>query len=197
MTLSAPRQDREDLWGVAKVKLEAFAASHGCRMLLTPDNPISLAVTLGGLRLSLTPADVTSVGTMSHQSSPPVSNATAARGVSHIKSAAESTESALGQESDAARSVVPQEGEAEGQLPTTFLGSMLFSRFVSGTRVVARGKSQEVAGCSFQGFGAHFDAYPHDYLTMAVALGTIERDVDEFISRLAECFQAFRKKSNG
>ena len=34
-------------------------------------------------------------------------------------------------------------------------GSMLVSRCVSGTRAVPRGKVQEVAGLTFQGFGAH------------------------------------------
>jgi O-phospho-L-seryl-tRNASec:L-selenocysteinyl-tRNA synthase len=70
---------------------------------------------------------------------------------------------------------------------------MLFKRGVSGTRVVARGKEQTVAGHAFAGYGAHCDAYPHDYLTFAAALGTTESDVDEFILRLRGCIEEFRR----
>ena len=39
----------------------------------------------------------------------------------------------------------------------TFFGSMLFSRCVSGTRTVPRGKRLEVGGIVFDGYGAHHD----------------------------------------
>ena len=39
----------------------------------------------------------------------------------------------------------------------TFFGSMLFSRCVSGTRTVPRGKRLEVGGIEFEGYGAHHD----------------------------------------
>ena len=39
----------------------------------------------------------------------------------------------------------------------TFFGSMLFSRCVSGTRTVPRGKRLEVGGIVFDGYGAHYD----------------------------------------
>jgi O-phospho-L-seryl-tRNASec:L-selenocysteinyl-tRNA synthase len=39
----------------------------------------------------------------------------------------------------------------------SFFGSMLFSRCVSGTRAVPRGKRQEVGGVVFEGYGAHHD----------------------------------------
>eukprot|EP00899_Mesostigma_viride_P003275 jgi/Mesvir1/12949/Mv05963-RA.3 len=39
----------------------------------------------------------------------------------------------------------------------TFLGSMLFSRLVSGLRVVPQGVTQTVSGITFQGFGASHD----------------------------------------
>ena len=39
-------------------------------------------------------------------------------------------------------------------------GSMLFSRFVSGTRVVTGVSNKKVAGIDFPGYGAHTDAYP-------------------------------------
>ena len=78
--------------------------------------------------------------------------------------------------------------------PVAYLGSMLFKRCVSGTRVVARGKRAEVAGHAFTGYGAHCDAYPHDYLTFAAALGTSRADVDAFVRRLEQCFAEFRAR---
>lgn len=85
-------------------------------------------------------------------------------------------------------------GPAAQPPPAAFLGSMLFKRCVSGTRVVARGSRAEVAGHAFAGYGAHCDAYPHDYLTFAAALGTTRADVDAFVRRLEQCFAEFRAR---
>lgn len=85
-------------------------------------------------------------------------------------------------------------GPAAQPPPVAFLGSMLFKRCVSGTRVVARGQRAEVAGHAFAGYGAHCDAYPHDYLTFAAALGTARADVDAFVRRLEQCFAEFRAR---
>ncbi|KAK9831899.1 hypothetical protein WJX81_006837 [Elliptochloris bilobata] len=124
---------REQLFWYAQEALDAFATRHGERLLRTPGNPISLALTLDTLGSQVPP-------------------------------------------------------------PVAFLGSMLFKRCVSGTRVVARGKAAVVAGHSFVGYGAHCDAYPHDYLTFAAALGTTRADVDAFVRRLEQCFAEFRAR---
>ena len=71
---------------------------------------------------------------------------------------------------------------------------MLFSRCVSGTRVVAPGKRQDVGGVVFDGFGASHDCYPVPYFTAAAALGTTRDDVDRFCSQLTKCFKDYRKK---
>ena len=47
--------------------------------------------------------------------------------------------------------------DASGDAAVSMFGSMLFSRCVSGTRAVPRGKRQEVAGITFDGYGAHYD----------------------------------------
>ncbi|GJQ08411.1 hypothetical protein GpartN1_g202.t1 [Galdieria partita] len=80
--------------------------------------------------------------------------------------------------------------EAKG-FSVEFFGSMLFTRFVSGTRVVARNNSKtKVCGIDFpNGFGAHCTNYPHSYLTAACALGMKKDDVVAFCNRLDECFQ--------
>lgn len=79
--------------------------------------------------------------------------------------------------------------------PVTFFGSMLFSRAVSGTRVVVPGKVQEIGGLKFHGFGASVDDYPVPYFTAAAALGVTKGDVDTFCARLDRAFIDFRKKA--
>ena len=68
-------------------------------------------------------------------------------------------------------------------------------RYVFSTRVVVPGKTQEVGGITFHGFGASHDAYPVPYFTAAAALGTTREDVDAFCARLAKAFADFRKKA--
>ena len=77
---------------------------------------------------------------------------------------------------------------------TSMLGSMLFSRFVSGTRVVTTGGSKKVAGLQFAGYGAHADAYPEPYMTAAAAMGMRKAEVDTFVQRLQAVFDEFRKQ---
>lgn len=74
------------------------------------------------------------------------------------------------------------------------LGSMLFSRFVSGTRVVTTTGSKSVAGLSFPGYGAHADAYTVPYITAAAAMGMQKGEVDIFVQRLQSVIDEFRKQ---
>lgn len=138
-------QEREELYVYCRDKLERFAASHGCRLMKSPDNPISLALTLDSLA-----------------------------GEAGAESSAGSVPS----------------------LSVTYLGSMLFNRCVSGTRVIGKGAKQQVAGIDFEGFGAHCDDYPHAYLTVAAALGTKRSDVDGFLVRLEKAMAGFQKQQS-
>jgi O-phospho-L-seryl-tRNASec:L-selenocysteinyl-tRNA synthase len=79
--------------------------------------------------------------------------------------------------------------------PTLF-GSMLFSRCVSGTRVVAPGETKSVGGVEFRGFGASHSAYPETYFTAAAAIGTTRADVDRFVVVLRKTFKDFKKKGS-
>lgn len=82
---------------------------------------------------------------------------------------------------------------------SAFLGSMLFTRCVSGTRVVPRGQAKSVGGVNFVGYGASVSDYPHDYLTAACAVGLSPGELDEFLLRLDKALRkakedkAFRK----
>merc|ERR1719326_1921818 len=66
----------------------------------------------------------------------------------------------------------------------TFLGSMLFARRVSGTRVISTTATKEVAGIHFKGYGAHVDEYPTPYLTAAAAIGLTDHEIDVFVQKL-------------
>ena len=194
---------REALYGYTLHALRRFAAAHGERVLHTPGNPISLALTL---------ASFDSEGADGGE--PVVAAGPAAGGGVTLGPASAAQVAARGAAADAGLADGQQQQQQEQQQqqqqpggvpataaagpppdpPITFLGSMLFGRCVSGTRVVARGKAQQVGGLAFSGYGAHCDAYPADYLTVAAAIGTTEAEVDEFLSRLATCFAEFRRR---
>jgi hypothetical protein len=80
----------------------------------------------------------------------------------------------------------------------TRLGSMLFRRCVSGTRVVVPGEDVSLHGQVFCGFGSSHDAYPHAYLTAACAIGLSWGEMDEFFVRLdktmTECKRQLQKE---
>eukprot|EP00884_Botryococcus_braunii_P013568 jgi/Botrbrau1/22211/Bobra.168_1s0042.1 len=87
-------------------------------------------------------------------------------------------------------------GKLASEYPVTFLGSMLFSRGVSGARVVAPGKVAQVAGFTFNSYGAHSDHYPVPYVNMAAAVGMTRGEVDSFISRLDHCMSQLKGKGH-
>lgn len=76
----------------------------------------------------------------------------------------------------------------------TFLGSMLFSRCVSGSRVVPVHKTESVSGHEFRGFMAHVEGYPAPYLTVAAALGITRAEIDTFITRADKALAGFTKR---
>eukprot|EP00768_Dysnectes_brevis_P008358 gnl/Dysnectes_brevis/7520_a12680_176.p2 GENE.gnl/Dysnectes_brevis/7520_a12680_176~~gnl/Dysnectes_brevis/7520_a12680_176.p2 ORF type:complete len:115 (+),score=42.49 gnl/Dysnectes_brevis/7520_a12680_176:2-346(+) len=67
------------------------------------------------------------------------------------------------------------------------LGGRLFRRGLSGARVVTGEDSKEVAGHTFQCYGAHTSVYPHlPYLTLAAAAGMGAKEVDAALKLLEE-----------
>ena len=90
------------------------------------------------------------------------------------------------------------EGESADSLNkgevTSLFGSMLFTRCVSGTRVVSTGASKTIAGQQFVGFGSSTEDFPHSYLTAACAVGLTEGEMNEFFVRLEKCFKDFWAK---
>ena len=127
---------RKAVYAHLKMQLSTLASAHGERLLDTPGNPISMAMTLGTFVEGL---------------------------------------------------------KAHGQ-SVTYIGSMLFSRGISGARVVAPGVEKEICGFTFTGYGSHTNAYPKPYITAAAAIGMTIQEVDICIQRLDRALQEVRKR---
>lgn len=123
---------RKELFSLLAQELQVLASSHGERLLHTPHNPISLAMSLDTL-------------------------------------------------------------QGGGASAVTQLGSMLFTRQVSGARVVPLGGEQTVGGHVFRGFMSHSDSYPCPYLNAASAVGITRQDVALCVKRLDKCLRSLRK----
>jgi O-phospho-L-seryl-tRNASec:L-selenocysteinyl-tRNA synthase len=63
-------------------------------------------------------------------------------------------------------------------------GAMLFSRCVSGTRVVPKAQKKIMSGEQFVGFGSSTNNYHSAYMTAACAIGVSKTEIDEFLVRL-------------
>lgn len=78
----------------------------------------------------------------------------------------------------------------------THLGSQLFLRCVSGTRVVPNSQVQVIHGHTFRGWGAHHDSYPTPYLTAAATIGMTTADVEHFLHRLTKTLESWTAKQS-
>lgn len=176
-------------------KLEALAQQLGERLLHSPGNPISMALTVDSFSTLLLQhqqrncsAQDDSVGQELHalqqQASMHATEETAREGAAWSNEAPTKEESMTQNQGTVApsRKVLSQASSA------TVLGAMLWQRHVSGVRVVCRGKAQAVAGISFDGYGSSCDDYPHDYMTAAAALGACKDDVDVYVEKIRKCW---------
>lgn len=66
----------------------------------------------------------------------------------------------------------------------TQIGSMLFTRNVTGVRVVTPGVDKDIGSVLFNNFNSHSKVYPCAYLTAAAAIGVKKEEIDSFIKRL-------------
>nr|KAF6502534.1 Sep (O-phosphoserine) tRNA:Sec (selenocysteine) tRNA synthase [Molossus molossus] len=128
-------KERKEMFSYLSIQLKKLSEAYNERLLHTPQNPISLAVTLKTL-------------------------------------------------------------DEHRDKAVTQLGSMLFTRQVSGARVVPLGSVQTVNGYTFRGFMSHTNNYPCAYLNAASAIGMKAQDVDLFIKRLDKCLTTIRKEQN-
>ncbi|EEC15032.1 O-phosphoseryl-tRNA(Sec) selenium transferase, putative [Ixodes scapularis] len=66
----------------------------------------------------------------------------------------------------------------------TGIGAMLFTRFVSGSKVVSNEGTKKVGNWELEGWCLHCKSYPSSYLNAASTLGVRKNDVDVFVQRL-------------
>ncbi|XP_065354399.1 O-phosphoseryl-tRNA(Sec) selenium transferase [Calliphora vicina] len=71
----------------------------------------------------------------------------------------------------------------------TKLGSMLYTRGISGTRVVARDSTKTIDGYEFKNWGTHEDRNGPAYLTAAATLGLTLSEIEVFLKKLNECWK--------
>ncbi|CAI2368545.1 unnamed protein product [Moneuplotes crassus] len=77
----------------------------------------------------------------------------------------------------------------------TFFGSYMFSRRVSGLRVLKAGPEKEVGGVKFKNYGSHSDNYSHlPFFTVAAAIGGTQKEIDVFLKRLDEALAKIHSK---
>eukprot|EP00794_Sanderia_malayensis_P005585 gene5585-6274_t len=81
----------------------------------------------------------------------------------------------------------------ESPMQATELGSMLFKRSVSGTRVVAPGCIKVIDGYKFINWGSHSNNYPHVYMTVAAAIGITKEEIVVFLKRLDKTLSKFKR----
>jgi O-phospho-L-seryl-tRNASec:L-selenocysteinyl-tRNA synthase len=76
----------------------------------------------------------------------------------------------------------------------TRLGAMLFTRCVSGTRVIPKDETKIIHGVELPGFGSSVVGFPHVYLTAACAIGLNDIEAREFFHRLDGTLAEFQKQ---
>lgn len=77
----------------------------------------------------------------------------------------------------------------------TLLGSQLFLRCVSGTRVVSNLETKVINDHEFHSWGAHHNNYPTGYLTAAATIGMTIVDVEQFLQRLTKVMESWSTKT--
>jgi len=71
----------------------------------------------------------------------------------------------------------------------------MFSRRVSGLRVLKKTADKEVAGINFKNYGSHSDNYSHlPYFTVAAAIGGKRKELEIFLKRLDDALTKIHKK---
>jgi hypothetical protein len=189
-------QERQARYALLLEGLQSIAARYGERIIPSQTNTISIAMTLDRLERSCEMQD------RNKKMNPPETRsgeevASSSPSASQISSGADLSNNASGEVGrssgssnrgkDSSHSGGQDVGTGGGKAvsSSTFLGSMLFQRNVSGCRVVSRnGKSSTIGGHVFKVWGSHIDDYQHTYMTAACALGMTDNDVRIFLERL-------------
>merc|ERR1719193_315827 len=174
-TYSRLLKERKENYAYLKSCLEKCAIRHGETLLDVPGNPISMAV-------SLSSASFLKTDRGSSSDIRPSEN-----GVSSDPN--DLMLDQLNFNANAPTSNPPIAPSSRVSRLETEIGSMLFTRCVSGARAVSSQTSASINGVEFTGWGAHCDEYPTSYLTAGVGIGMTREEIDTFIQRLDKVFK--------
>ncbi|KAH7827539.1 O-phospho-L-seryl-tRNA[Sec]:L-selenocysteinyl-tRNA synthase [Monocercomonoides exilis] len=180
-------EKRKQLFVAMQERLKEVAGKHNERLLSTPHNPISMAISLSSFQSSPTQQTDSGKGDISEKSSETSSIENASS--SSAPSTALSTSAAVEKPTSSSSSEI------------TSIGSSLFLRCVSGCRTVdplAPPKKKFICeGVEMvSGFGSHLTRYPFPYLSCACAIGMSENDVDLLCKRLDRVLTERERKAN-
>lgn len=182
---------RKEVAGVMREGLARIAARYGERLLESPRNPISFAISIDVItgRRGRVPAVEAGVDASAADGSAAAGATTASAGGAATVDTPEGPAAVF----TAATSSSASSSRASTS-SASYLGAMLFARGVSGTRVVLPEEVKTIEGVEFRGFGAQYDSYPTAYLTAAAAIGMTREDVTMYLDRLQRTIDAFLKQ---
>ena len=213
-------KERRRLFVLMREKLTVFCASRGESLLISPNNSISIGVTLGTLTGPLQGRDndeangektvgdslhaVDSCGIDQEQKPDNLAgesgelNDSELRIMSHQSSENPQEAQSISEMTavDCDRNIGPITGSHKSSPVTaesvSFLGSMLFQRNVSGCRVVEQSDTvTEINGVEFISWGSHVANYPVSYFTAACSVGLTEGEILLFIDRLQKTWKKY------
>ena len=219
-------RQRQELIQYFSNQFHQVAQKHGERLLHCPTNTISFAITLDGLlhdgddnnnnnnimvvqqaekvqenktRTATTPYCNTTNQDKQVENDETETRSKNVPSISQTTTVADSTTTTTRISSATTRQ--EEEGEEvvvvdEARMLSS-LGAMLFSRCVSGTRVVPKNITKCLSKDyePFIGFGSSTNEYPYSYMTAACAIGMNQMEMKEFWKRLDKCLMEFKSKN--
>ncbi|XP_011209551.2 O-phosphoseryl-tRNA(Sec) selenium transferase [Bactrocera dorsalis] len=84
----------------------------------------------------------------------------------------------------------------DANMELTKFGSMLYTRGISGARVVAVGDRRKIEGHEFINWGTHHSATRTAYLTMAAGLGITKAEIDNCFQKLQVSWETFSSQQS-
>jgi O-phospho-L-seryl-tRNASec:L-selenocysteinyl-tRNA synthase len=76
----------------------------------------------------------------------------------------------------------------------TYLGSLFYTRQISGIRIIAPSESINFNGYKFSNYGSHSDSYPFiPYCAFACALGITDQEITSFASKFTQIVDLYSK----
>lgn len=175
-------KDRKENYAHLKNRLTECASKHGEALLNVPGNPISMAITLRS----------SAAETKNVEPAPKSENASGDSDPNDLLLDRLTVISGAITSSAAPSSSANSASNNHLSRLETEIGSMLFTRCVSGARAVSSQSSICINGVEFRGWGAHCEDYPTSYLTAGVGIGMTKDEIDVFIQRLDKVFKKWK-----